>query len=103
MRRFNPRPRGGGDTIYRQQITRILSFNPRPRGGGDFLVHPAFGVHKVFQSTPPRGGRHRYVIATCFSICFNPRPRGGGDDLQIGDWFILEVSIHAPAGGATGG
>ena len=34
--------------------------------------------------------------------CFNPRARGGRDDAIVENTGFSEVSIHAPAGGATG-
>ena len=34
-RRFNPRPRMGGDLKFYQQLKQIQGFNPRPRMGGD--------------------------------------------------------------------
>ena len=55
-----------------------------------------------FQSTRPRGARHRRrTIVTAFNLCFNPRAREGRDLFGFpsgGAWF---VSIHAPARGAT--
>jgi len=56
----------------------ILRFNPRARGGRDVLDN-RFPANFMFQSTRPRGARQS--IDACLS------------------W--LEVSIHAPAGGAT--
>ena len=57
-------------------------FNPRPRTGGDGNGHAGFASLK----------------------CFNPRPRKGGDArpvvIQSG---LSNVSIHAPAQGATFG
>ncbi len=55
-------------------------FNPRPRAGGD-------------RGAPPdRQGRLR---------SFNPRPRAGGDAMLRAYGACREVSIHAPARGAT--
>ena len=58
----------------------VTGFNPRPRAGGDVDRDRNCHTLDVFQSTPPRGGRHRdarqYVA-------------------------IDDVSIHAPARGAT--
>ena len=58
------------------------SFNPRPRAGGDPDGNDIF--------TPRREG-------------FNPRPRAGGDAtrLQCTPQAVHDVSIHAPARGAT--
>ncbi len=55
-------------------------FNPRPRVGGD-----------------------RRMESICLSgKCFNPRPRVGGDEPSVHNSMICQdVSIHAPAWGAT--
>ena len=34
-RSFNPRSRGGSDTIYQAANARYMGFNPRSRGGSD--------------------------------------------------------------------
>ena len=56
---------------------------------------------EIFQSTPPRGGRQpgrgRYGVLEDF----NPRPREGGDG-QPWPNDDDDISIHAPARGATG-
>ncbi len=55
-------------------------FNPRPRAGGD--AEPGGWVcrRRLFQSTPPRGGRRgRAGHADEGGLRFNPRPRAGGD------------------------
>ena len=56
------------------------SFDPRPREGGD---------------------RVRAVLAAFHRGCFDPRPREGGDVIQRQAPVLLDVSIHAPARGAT--
>src|SRR5690606_31707055 len=77
---FNPRPRVGGDPAstsawsgskvsLRAPAWGATSdgslregypccFNPRPRVGGDVEAGRADLVYIVFQSAPPRGGRH---------------------------------------------
>ncbi len=56
-RRFNPRPRVGGDLPSRWRLCDEVCFNPRPRvGGDDRRVARWVYMHK-FQSAPPRGGR----------------------------------------------
>ncbi len=55
-------------------------FNPRPREGGDERSQMFQTVINAFQSTPPRGGR--------------PVPLGPVI-------AITDISIHAPARGAT--
>ena len=56
-----------------------------------------------FQSTPPRGGRLITNKTSNDWTSFNPRPRAGGDDTEFNLMADkLNVSIHAPARGATG-
>ncbi len=115
----------GGDHL-RLRINNLLSsFNPRPRMGGDTLRPCTRSAWRVFQSTPPHGGRREMMDSETFffgvsihapawgatsstprssrkATGFNPRPRMGGD------WYFAvtaynadAVSIHAPAWGAT--
>ena len=69
---FNPRPRTGGDVLT---AIAVSCFNPRPRTGGDTIHYTS-----MFQSAPPHGGRLLVAV-------------------QKG--VRLEVSIRAPARGAT--
>ena len=79
---FNPRPARGAATATTCCIwCRTRRFNPRPRAGGD----PG-------GSGAPSPGRGR----------FNPRPRAGGDQPGGAPRGVgVDVSIHAPARGAT--
>ena len=80
-RNFNPRPREGGRPPWRSSgPSRAHNFNPRPREGGDERSQMFQTVINAFQSTPPRGGR--------------PVPLGPVI-------AITDISIHAPARGAT--
>ena len=57
---------------------------------------------KVFQSTPPQGGRLGSPRYQSRFLSFNPRPRRGGDVvIRPPPPPVRGVSIHAPAGGAT--
>ena len=78
--RFNPRAREGRDGNERRNISRRTGFNPRAREGRDALTGTEKVVIDMFQSTRPRGARHAPLHA--------PKQRG-------------DVSIHAPARGAT--
>ena len=77
---FNPRARTGRDRSAPAPDNYHTSFNPRARTGRDVggfkLTKPNF----LFQSTRPHGARHQPAPCTC---CHN------------------DVSIHAPARGAT--
>ena len=77
-------------------------FNPRPRMGGDREYSLQNTRSRLFQSTPPHGGRHLTLQIEDLYQCFNPRPRMGGDEKVIyPPLSISSVSIHAPAWGAT--
>ena len=54
-----------------------------------------------FQSTPPHEGRLFGNGSTSGSLCFNPRPRTRGDLGRPRGAKGKDVSIHAPARGAT--
>ena len=123
--RFNPRSRGGSDRVLTLAHTYILSFNPRSRGGSDVYQCLGSGFLRKFQSTLPRGERPKSSSIQLGSICFNPRSRGGSDLSELKEeYFVIkfqstlprgerrivsqlfwpiDVSIHAPAGGATTG
>ena len=76
---FNPRTRGGCDEVICQQAIKLNCFNPRTRGGCDRLTSELKVSLRQFQSTHPRGVR----------------------PLRLRKELLREVSIHAPAGGAT--
>ena len=91
-----------GATRERRALRKsTTSFNPRPRMGGDQVPPRRNGAVRMFQSTPPHGGRPGTAGSSPGRRSFNPRPRMGGDfgdeDVQAFDG----VSIHAPAWGAT--
>ncbi len=100
IKRFNPRPRMGGDEVelFDGGIAVVSIHAPawgatgmetRPLHSGKVSIHaPAWGattaIHLgftqyLFQSTPPHGGRPGLPIRMMPSSCFNPRPRMGGD------------------------
>ena len=72
-----------GERLLRRLLRSTMSpsFNPRSRRGSD-LVTP-FKIR-------------------CAIICFNPRSRRGSDSILRHEVIPYLVSIHAPAGGATG-
>ena len=114
----------GGD--YRKaKINKLAkSFNPRPRVGGDMTssfgvylglvsIHaPAWGATgdgwmgigcRMFQSTPPRGGRRtdRLLLRLETSVSIHAPAWGATSLLSRGLLSMRYVSIHAPAWGAT--
>ena len=80
IRGFNPRPRTGSDSWRMQRRSARICFNPRPRTGSDSLNSKQASWWSVFQSAPPHGERHGTLIE---------------------DGITKEVSIRAPARGAT--
>ena len=81
LRRFNPRSRAGSDRRLTSAKSKSRScFNPRSRAGSDVSSWSSPACHSRFQSTLPRGERRlpSGVLAR-----------------------FTEVSIHAPARGAT--
>ena len=55
----------------------------------------------MFQSTRPRGARLFGTMPNFAHVSFNPRARAGRDFAGYADTLQKEVSIHAPARGAT--
>jgi len=55
----------------------------------------------LFQSTLPRRERHAKPVHILRVSCFNPRSREGSDYAGYSKEITDDVSIHAPAKGAT--
>ena len=79
-----------------------MMFQSTPPRGGRRSAAPSARSSERFNPRPRAGGDHsRRARTTSCSICFNPRPRAGGDP-GYGDGVERgDVSIHAPARGAT--
>ena len=69
-----------GATAFNNGALHMICFNPRARAGRDKGKSLFFTDADLFQSTRPRGARHKLAINSA----------------------KLLVSIHAPARGATG-
>ena len=99
-------------------------FQSTPPHGGRHREAETSDPWDVFQSTPPHGGRPEICLSPYFCLSFNPRPRMGGDTIATlsmnqdnvfqstpphggrlerrpHEDRALDVSIHAPAWGAT--
>ena len=100
---FNPRPRVGGDPVWPGRGFRGFRVSIHAPAWGATTKQPStFCRFRMFQSTPPRGGRLvRRKILPPLGRCFNPRPRVGGDKKTTSPGIYGRVSIHAPAWGAT--
>ena len=98
---FTP-PRGGRQLPRHSQfLTVLFQFTP-PRGGRPrSMICPRSRL--LFQFTPPRGGRRMVGSSAPTRSNFNSRPRVGGDPRPVCfKRYIQQISIHAPAWGATG-
>ncbi len=97
---FNPRTRTGCDTAVNQFVITLEDFNPRTRTGcDDVMIDVRLDV--LFQSTHPHGVRPQFSCVLVIKWYFNPRTRTGCD---LGNRVRIvqpEISIHAPARGAT--
>ena len=99
---FNPRARGGRDHCTAAGWPRHARFNPRARGGRD---HCQFTAHRQaiwFQSTRPRRARPGNAPArTKHSQVSIHAPAEGATVAWLLCRRNQSVSIHAPAEGAT--
>ena len=95
-------PAGGATLCSANDKQTTRRFNPRPRRGGDCPRAAQRYRSLMFQSTPPQGGRqHAMSVPTTYFIVSIHAPAGGatrGDGHTV---LMSRVSIHAPAGGAT--
>ena len=91
-----------GATFFIFFIFFIKCFNPRPRMGGDNIYYHMGSMVIRFQSTPPHGGRpkkgKKFYTKPEVSI---HAPAWGATTGRGGLKIAHEVSIHAPAWGAT--
>ena len=76
---FKPRARVGRDEQAVRPVDRRRHFNPRARVGRD----------------------NTFMTFLLLAPYFNPRARVGRDLMLLQDLFLLLISIHAPAWGAT--
>ena len=94
------RPRGARLTLF-PKLDYFIGFNSRARVGRDPTTFRPFMSCTKFQLTRPRGARLALKIYLRFAIGFNSRARVGRDAYQQAFLQWLDVSIHAPAWGAT--
>ncbi len=96
-------PARGATKVLDQGRRGTLHFNPRTREGCDRVLDVPGILDVVFQSTHPRGVRRPWTLGTWVGWNdFNPRTREGCDDhLEEIGAIEYDISIHAPARGAT--
>ena len=76
-------------------------FNSRPRVGASKAASNARYLAKLFQFSPPRGGRPVTCARDAVFPNFNSRPRVGGVGMQVYLPLSPLISILAPAWGAS--
>ena len=84
------------------QILELFGdFNPRSHEGSDPQAPYRYRDNFEFQSTLPRGERHkgREQLRSCSD--FNPRSHEGSDNIKTIMPVLRKISIHAPTRGAT--
>ena len=98
--RFDPRPRTRGDRVgARPRRVQAVSIHAPARGATmTVMTAPGFAM---FRSTPPHEGRPSGCSPATSTGGFDPRPRTRGDGPHQVPESNAEVSIHAPARGAT--
>ena len=123
---FYSRPCGRGDDLHDEGVRRLCHFYSRPCGRGDRLFVCFYNGRRRFLLTPLREGRRACVscpqpspmyfysrpcgrgdVFACEVFLnhayFYSRPCGRGDARLLCDLDVraVEISTHAPAGGAT--
>ena len=98
---FNPRTRMGCDLEIHITRKPTISFNPRTRMGCDSLLTTDFADTTSFNPRTRMGCDWRYFPSAINRLGFNPRTRMGCDACALRSCKISNVSIHAPAWGAT--
>ena len=96
-------PRGVRPQSQRCNVVFVVVSIHAPAWGATALCVPTVIAVFLFQSTHPRGVRlQRAALHGAIRFCFNPRTRVGCDVFfcHLAPPF-LDVSIHAPAWGAT--
>ncbi len=102
-RRFDPRPRAGGNTAFDEWHLSPPRFRSTPPRRGQHLDADLTVRAERFRSTPPRRGQRPPLRGVGGGpVGFDPRPRAGGNrHAHRARTAAAPVSIHAPAQGAT--
>ncbi len=101
MKKFQSTPPRGGRPLGTDDLNLRTHVSIHAPAWGATYTLGGLDIAIMFQSTPPRGGRPISSIRPCRAKRFNPRPRVGGDVIRYHVPNGDDVSIHAPAWGAT--
>jgi len=94
------RPHGARLDASSVPVLSVIVSIHAPARGATYLLPDGYYVGE-FQSTRPHGARHVMGCARSRHKSFNPRARTGRDLLLVSATAGSDVSIHAPARGAT--
>ena len=98
---FNSRAREGRDLLFARRMYRIFCFNSRAREGRDMSIGRSSRI-LVFQFTRPRGARQPLAVDAPIPQEVSIHAPARGATTRESDYFRkCAVSIHAPARGAT--
>ena len=94
-------PAKGATVPHLSEHYRIAISIHAPAKGATPCRYRRSAVHAGFQSTLPRRERRRSGAGNCQRWDFNPRSREGSDEAIDRGHARHDISIHAPAKGAT--
>ena len=95
-------PARGATFELPDQSFELGNFNPRSREGSDGMI--VFTIHstKDFNPRSREGSDTNGLRLYANNNDFNPRSREGSDYFAPNFFYSVQISIHAPARGATG-
>ena len=98
---FNPRSRTGSDDSVLWETNAPVNFNPRSRTGSDLQPTSRIASSNHFNPRSRTGSDFTRLQPVPDIVNFNPRSRTGSDIGMITSQKMMQISIHAPARGAT--
>ena len=100
---FNPRSREGSDALLDTRKQNLTYFNPRSREGSDLPVHSSGRSLCYFNPRSREGSDVILVVLLVTLDAFQSTlPRRERLDAAELERLHRDISIHAPAKGATG-
>ena len=98
---FNPRSREGSDAYNTFATKSPVNFNPRSREGSDGIGMYNLLFSRNFNPRSREGSDLSLSGIASRRKNFNPRSREGSDEQEFAESKSNQISIHAPAKGAT--
>ena len=99
---FNPRSREGSDAYQSLRLQGICRFQSTlPRRERQYLLVDRLSQILNFNPRSREGSDSSRLSELCQRGDFNPRSREGSDEMTGYEESFYQISIHAPAKGAT--